>query len=133
VAQAVTALSFQPKQRLLHKAQFDAVYQQGIRVADPCLTVHALKQPTIAWPRLGMSVSTKNAGSSVRRNQLRRWIREDFRLRQNTLPVADIVVTIRFAAKTIAHEQLNQVLSRVYGLMIKRLQASIQDQTGGIT
>jgi ribonuclease P protein component len=115
----LTVLSFQPSQRLLSKAEFDQVYQHGIRAADPLLTLHAYHSSQRA--RLGMSVSTKNAGSSVRRNQLRRWIREDFRLRQTSLPPADWVVTVRALAKNATHPELSQVLERLYHGLSQRL------------
>jgi len=113
---------FKPSQRLLTKSEFDRVYQNGWRVADPLLNLHAYKNKTA--PRLGMSVSTKNAGSSVRRNQMRRWIREDFRLRQNTLPAADYVVTVKANLRDRTHPELVTVLDKVYALMSKRLQGS---------
>lgn len=119
MADALTALHFKPTQRLLTKPEFDRVYQLGIRVADPLLTLHAYRHSSNA--RLGMSVSTKNSGSSVRRNQLRRWIREDFRIRQNRLLSADWVITIRANAKAVAHPELNRVLERLYTQMTQRL------------
>jgi ribonuclease P protein component len=112
--------NFKPPQRLLTKVEFDRVYKEGRRVADSNLNLHAVKNN--AQPRLGMSVSTKNAGSSVRRNQIRRWIREDFRLRQNTLLAADYVVTVKAPIRERTHTELAQVLTRVYALMSQRLE-----------
>ena len=111
--------NFKPQQRLLTKAEFDRVYKEGRRVADLNLNLHAVKNNT--QPRLGMSVSINNAGSSVRRNQIRRWIREDFRLRQNTLSAADYVVTVKAPTRERTHAELTHVLNTVYSLMSKRL------------
>lgn len=47
-----------------------------------------------------MAVSTKATGGAVRRNQVRRAIRESFRLHQHTLPAADIIVTARAGARS---------------------------------
>lgn len=48
--------------------------------------------------RLGMAVSTRAAGNSVRRNRLRRLIRESFRMHRLDLPAVDVFVTARSAA-----------------------------------
>ena len=45
--------------------------------------------------RLGMAVSIRVAGSAVRRNGIRRVIRESFRLHQHELPALDVFVTAR--------------------------------------
>ena len=48
--------------------------------------------------RLGMAVSTRNAGNSVVRNRIRRLIRESFRMHRPDLPALDFLVTARPAA-----------------------------------
>lgn len=45
-----------------------------------------------------MAVSTRAAGNSVKRNRLRRLIRESFRMHRQDLPAVDLLVTARPAA-----------------------------------
>lgn len=56
----------------------------GIRVTDALLTVWAGRN-TVSFPRLGLVVGKKH-GNAVRRNRLKRLIREAFRLSQHELP-----------------------------------------------
>ncbi len=70
-----------------------------MREARGPLTVYGLPNG-LGYPRLGMSVGRK-VGNAVRRNRIRRLIRESFRLLQHDFPQGyDLVVVVR------AHEPL---------------------------
>ncbi len=75
------------------------------------LSVHAL--PNAAGnPRLGLSVS-KKVGVAVKRNGVRRRLREIFRSVAPNLPGgADIVVSARPAAAEAGYEELNEEFLR---------------------
>ena len=88
------SLKFRPCHRLHHKVEFDRVYRAGRRAGDALFAVNAIANP-LGLARLGMSVSTRSAGNSVRRNRIRRLIREVFRLNRSQLPPLDYVVTSR--------------------------------------
>ena len=83
-------LRFRREQRLLHKADFDRVFEQGRRVYSRGLVMHALPSPTGA-ARLGL-VTSRRFGNAVRRNRARRLVREAFRHDQAQLPPLDLVV-----------------------------------------
>lgn len=74
--------AFSKKNRLLIAADFDRVFKQGRRVHVPELTLAFRKRPSredqLIAPRLGLSVSRK-VGNAVKRNQVKRRIREFFR------------------------------------------------------
>ena len=86
-----------PKSRHLRlPAEFSAVYEAKTRESRGPLTVYALPNE-LGHPRLGMSVGRK-VGTAVRRNRIRRLIRESFRLLQHDLPAGtgyDLVVVVR--------------------------------------
>jgi len=62
-----------------------------------------------------MAVSTKAIGNSVRRNRVRRAIRESFRLHQHELPAVDIFVTARAAAREATNDVIFASLQRLWG------------------
>ena len=79
--------------------EFEAVYGAKVRESRGPLTVYGLPND-LAHPRLGLSVSRK-VGTAVRRNRIRRLLRESFRLMQHDFPRGyDLVVVVR------AHEPL---------------------------
>jgi ribonuclease P protein component len=84
--------------RLKSQRDFRAVYQRGRRAAGQWLTVVVLRRRAdgdadAALPRLGVSVS-KDHGGAVRRNKLKRLLREAFRLERRRLPRGLDVVLI---------------------------------------
>jgi len=74
------------------------VYKGGKRAGDGLFAVNALAN-SLGFARLGMSVSTRTVGNAVRRNRVRRIIREVFRERHAELPPVDLVVTSRPGAR----------------------------------
>ena len=84
-----------PKSRHLRRPrEFDAVYAARTRESRGPLTVYGMPNRR-DYPRLGMSVSRK-VGTAVRRNRIRRLLREAFRLMQHDLPRGyDLVVVVR--------------------------------------
>jgi ribonuclease P protein component len=83
-------LRFRREQRLLHRADFDRVFQQGRRVHARGLVVHWMESPA-GRARLGL-VTSRRFGDAVRRNRARRLVREAFRLDQHSIPPLDLVV-----------------------------------------
>jgi len=74
--------------------EFDVVYAAKTRESRGPLTVYA-NPNDLGHPRLGMSVSRK-VGIAVRRNRIRRLLREAFRLMQHDFPGAyDLVIVVR--------------------------------------
>src|SRR5688500_14491592 len=84
-----------PKSRHLRlPSEFESVYGAKVRESRGPLTLY-VRPNDLGHPRMGMSVSRK-VGTAVRRNRIRRLLREAFRLLQHDLPTGyDLVVVVR--------------------------------------
>lgn len=92
-----TRSTFRPCEHLRRRADFAAVFGRRCSVADEALAIH-IRANELAWSRLGIA-APKRVGNAVRRNYLRRRIRDAFRLNKAVLPVGlDIVCVVRPAA-----------------------------------
>lgn len=83
------------KQCLLRKShEFEQVYRKGKRVYGDGFTL-IYKRNEIGYNRLGISVHRQVKGA-VKRNRIKRIIRESFRLARGVYPgEADIVVAVK--------------------------------------
>lgn len=61
-----------------------------------------------------MAVSIRTAGTGVRRNRLRRLIRESFRMHRQALPAVDVFVTARAAARTAGNPEIHASLRHLW-------------------
>jgi ribonuclease P protein component len=85
---------FGPAARLVRKGDFEAVFRARHVLRVFPLKLWARPRETGDGSRLGLAVSRK-AGNAVRRNRLRRLVREAFRLHRQELDQDwDIVVSI---------------------------------------
>lgn len=95
------------------KLEFDTVHSRGKRIGDRFFGIAAIPNDLSA-PRLGMAVGLKVTQISVRRNRVRRLIRESFRLHQAQLPALDLVVSARAAARGAAAAELRASLEALW-------------------
>jgi ribonuclease P protein component len=76
--------TFPHRMRLSRGAQFMAVYESKARASIGPLMFHA-RPNELRFPRLGLAVS-RRVGNAVKRNAIKRRLREAFRLLQHELP-----------------------------------------------
>jgi ribonuclease P protein component len=104
-----------PKNHLLRTTgEFQRVYRSGLRLYGKGFALIFLAN-ALEYNRLGISVHRK-AGNAVRRNRIKRLVREVFRLYRDLFPAAtDIVLTVRpgFAINSLFDMQTS--VARVIG------------------
>jgi ribonuclease P protein component len=64
--------------------------------------------------RLGMAVGVRAVGNAVRRNRLRRLVRESFRMHRQEMPAVDVLVTARAAAANATNREVFESLARLW-------------------
>ena len=109
--------------------EFERVYRNGSVYKGRLFSVHALPN-TIGEPRLGLSVS-KKVGTAVKRNKVRRRLKEVFRSSAKGLPDnLDFVICARPAAAEASFEELNEEFSRSVRRFCKSADAR---EAGGVS
>ncbi len=83
------------RNRLSRARDFDAVYRHGRSVSTRFLVLYCFPRDDEGEPRLGLAVP-KGTGNAVVRNRIKRQLREQWRLRLDTLaPGYDYVLVVR--------------------------------------
>lgn len=106
-------LRFSADLRLRSKLQFDAIYAGGRRIDDHFFALR-VKANGLTHARVGLAVAVKTAGNAVKRNRLRRLVRESFRLAQHGLPGVDVVVAAKFPAAQAPVASLRDSLATLW-------------------
>ena len=126
---------FPKSNRLLSKKDFDAVFDNGLKVVCRDFVIVASSKSTGMW-RLGLVVS-KKVGNAVVRNRVKRCVRDTFRtMGPQDLIERDVVVIARSSlvsedgrVKRDVKASLTGCLSRVRG-QIQRRDTLKQKATG---
>ncbi|HIE29673.1 TPA: ribonuclease P protein component [Candidatus Poribacteria bacterium] len=99
--------------RLKKKREFERVYKNGRRYWNKTFVIYILPNG-INVTRLGLTVS-KKVGKSVKRNRVKRLIRESFRLSQEQImPGYDIVVVAQPRACGLKCQQAQSELLSLF-------------------
>ena len=117
-------LTFPKSRRLSKREDFAAVYEAKVRESRGPLTVYA-RPNGLGHSRLGLSTSRK-VGNAVRRNRIRRLLRETFRHLQHDLPAGyDLYVLVRPHEPLILAEY-----QKLFMALVVKLHARWQRQAG---
>ena len=83
------------------------------------MTVLALPN-SLAYARLGTTVSIRNAGGAVPRNRIKRLIRESFRQHQEMLAGFDYVVMVRSGVSTLSNSVIFETLDKHWNRLAEK-------------
>ena len=96
-------------ERLLHSEDYRTTIGKRCRSDDQLFTVFAARRPT-GGARLGITVSRRVSTKAVRRNRLKRRVRESFRYHKQPLAGLDLVVIARQEANETERLQVDRSL-----------------------
>jgi ribonuclease P protein component len=104
--------SFSKDERLRQRLDFQLVLRRGSRRHTEHFIV-VLRPNALQCSRLGITVSRK-VGNAVKRNRVKRWLREFFRLHKPRLPAShDLVIIAKQGAATLAYADVRRELASV--------------------
>ena len=123
--------------RLKKKTEFIRVFREGVVWKGSCFSLHILPRTGDVLPRrmnealsqeegprLGMVV-TRQVGSAVERNRIKRKIREAFRKMAHRLPAVDIVIRPNATCKVAPEE----MIARSLGKAVKVALENVKERT----
>ena len=102
---------FSKAARLRHRQEFLRAQAQGKRFHTRHFGV-TLAPMAEGRPRLGL-VATRRMGKAVRRNRIKRLLREFFRRHQTGLPAFDLVIMAKKGAEALGYHQVEEELGRL--------------------
>ena len=102
---------YRPQNRLRDKEAFQEIFSSKRRLPDKQF-VFIAKKNGYQYARLGLAVPKRHIQSAVKRNRIKRVIRESFRLRKNQLKGFDLVVLVRRPIKNLKKEYFDEILDK---------------------
>ncbi len=117
------AATFPRRARLLTPGQFKGVLAQGRRISAalfrlqvraPCGGSDENGADAVSIARLGITVSKRVSPLAVRRNRIKRLVREGFRRQRAQLPPGDYVLQAQRAAATATSEAIRAELDGLW-------------------
>jgi len=98
---------------LRRKREFDRVFSEGRTFRFPEMVVRAAPNG-LPWSRLGLMVGRRH-GSAVRRNRMKRLLREAFRLNRGLLRIpCDVVLVPNSGWQTLTLSAIEPVVRRAF-------------------
>jgi ribonuclease P protein component len=102
--------SFGKNERLLKGWQYKEVYNKGWRVNKGVFVVYGLKNG-LSYTRIGISVP-KRVGTAVKRNRVKRLVREVFRKNKYKFTDPhDIVIAAKKGAEELSYKEVEKIFS----------------------
>lgn len=112
---------FRKADRIRRRREYLAAQASGWRLKTPHFTVILAPPGGEPRPRLGLVV-TRRLGKAVRRNRVKRLLREFFRRHREALPPQDIIILAKKGAETLTYDDVTRELARI--LLASRTQGA---------
>ncbi len=114
--------TYPPEARLRRKAEFDRVFDEGVRAAGRGILL--IGRAAEGASRLGVPCGRRFSKRAVDRNRFRRLVREAFRLERARWPKAiDLVVLPRAKPGALDLATLRAEIERLLPVIVRKLEA----------
>ena len=106
-----TDSTFGPERRIKRRPDFLRIQGKGKKIHSPYFLISYVRTPKAAQSRLGVTVTTKVHKRAVRRNYIKRCVREVFRKNRESLKSrVEMVVIARNGAPELKYAQIEAEL-----------------------
>ena len=110
----MTEFRYPRRLRLLTGRDFQSVFDD-VQLKVPDQPILILSRPNdLDHPRLGFVISKKNIRKAVKRNRVRRIIRESFRLNQHNLPAVDMIIMARQGLGDLENDEVHKLMKKCW-------------------
>jgi ribonuclease P protein component len=111
----MTDASFTKRERIRKHADFKTFYQKGVKQETEHFSIITCPNE-LGWRRLGVTVS-KSIGTAVKRNYVKRRLREYFRLHKAQFPASsDMLIIAKSGASELKYNALCEELNIIFPL-----------------
>ncbi|MCW5588290.1 MAG: ribonuclease P protein component [Legionellales bacterium] len=108
----MVAFNYPKQNRLQAFREYRNVMHCGKKIISSCFVIYS--KQNFQQPKLGIIVAKKQVKLSVKRNGIKRIIRESFRHAINSLPHHDFVVIVRHRVLTKDSSEVRVELNRLW-------------------
>lgn len=106
-------MSFPRSHRLISQAEYKSLFDKSNKVSQRYLL--ALFKPNQkSCARLGLVIGKRAVNKAVNRNQIKRIVRESFRLKQEMLKGLDIVIIARQQCDKLSKQKLREGIDQLW-------------------
>ncbi len=110
----MTEFRFPRQLRLLTGRDFQNVFDD-VQLKVPDQPILILSRPNnLGHARLGFVISKKNVRHAVKRNRVRRIIRESFRQNQHELPAVDMIILARQGLGEMEKQDVHKLMRKCW-------------------
>ncbi|MCH9744494.1 MAG: ribonuclease P protein component [Gammaproteobacteria bacterium] len=110
--------NFSKQYRLLNKAQFQRVFSQRKKLFSSYFILYHCGND-LDHARIGLVTSKRNAKHAVRRNNIRRQVREVFRQHSLKSCPKDIIVIAKQTAAAACNEEIRRCLEKLFKQLLE--------------
>lgn len=111
---------FTKAQRLLTPSSFREVFDAPERKLHQSHLMAFVRSNNCEQPRVGMAITKRKVPTAVRRNLIKRHIREQFRKKAVYLESKDIVFIVKKYTKDLSNKELINEINNIFGKIEKK-------------
>lgn len=109
--------------RMSQARDIKRVFESSLRISNAYITIRARRRAS-ETPRLALAIAKKHVSSAVKRNRIKRIVRESFRRNVVLLAMLDVVVISRPALAGIDNASLRQALDAEWPNLVEKIRLS---------